>query len=441
MTASRNAVCSILLLVATLAACGGGGGDAVSKGGATSPSLSLQWPDGYTYDPATHELYGPDDRSTAATAPNYVTEVTLVITGEGLASPVTYVVPLDTLTITYALPPGPKVFTVTVRTIYGTTFTASATGDLQFDLKLDIKFDLAVNAPPTIESLTAGSEAPKSVGVPVTAVVTDPDGNPITYSWSAEGGAIVNGTGSVVTITASKKGTYAVTLNAEDNRGGRTAASVNVTLTNRPPTVSRIIMSPVAPTAGETLTLTCDAIDPDNDPMTYRWYGATTFTGSGRVVTTVAEPGATTYTCDADDGDGGLATVSTSVTVSDIRLAATWKNTPQNGCDVHNVYKMATTVGGRYTLSCTVSANFAARIVVTNYDVVVAGGITGSISNSMGNAGTPWSANFTLGVGTYYIGVGGTVTPGESYSCTLTPTTGVTITYPAGTYREWSDPC
>jgi len=86
-----------------------------------------------------------------------------------------------------------------------------------------------LNQSPTISSLTAN---PSSVSPNRTSTITcsasDPDGNTLTYSWTATGGAI-SGTGSQVTLTApSTEGIYTITCAVDDGNGGTDKKSVNL---------------------------------------------------------------------------------------------------------------------------------------------------------------------------------------------------------------------
>jgi hypothetical protein len=423
-----------LLLALGLLACGGG--TAVSERG-DATSLTLNFPDGYAYDPATHEISGPDDERGKA-APDYVETVTLMVTGAGLTEPVYFEVPLNTLTITYALPPGPKTFTVVVRTIYGTTFTATVSGDLSVDIKFNLEFDLHVNAPPSITSLTAGASAPKSVGVTVTGAATDPDNDPLTYSWSVDGGATVNGSGTSATVTATKAGTYTVTLSVTDSDGGTAAETVSVALTNRAPTISRIIVSPTAPTTGETVTLACDAVDPDNDTLTYTWtVPGATLTGAGQTVSATFEASseATTISCKADDGDGGIATLSTTTAVeASIRTLS--GNAIFDMCHAHYEWKFTVASGAQVDISCTAGAQVRLSLKVYDYDYVFDvenGGMNGGaaiVSGNAGSVGAPVSINFTAGTGDYWLLLGNGGTGPGAYSCTITPTPLVGVSVP-----------
>src|SRR5262249_61160272 len=70
-------------------------------------------------------------------------------------------------------------------------------------------------------------EAAETVNTVSTA--SDPDGDPLTYSYSATGGQISgNGPSAPFDSTGLAVGTYTVTCTADDGRGGRINATTNV---------------------------------------------------------------------------------------------------------------------------------------------------------------------------------------------------------------------
>lgn len=87
------------------------------------------------------------------------------------------------------------------------------------------------NRAPTVSA----SCNPCTVGTTATSTLTasasDPDGDPVTYRWSAAQGAFGNASAASTTWTApSATGAIAVTVTASDNRGGSAAATVTLTV-------------------------------------------------------------------------------------------------------------------------------------------------------------------------------------------------------------------
>ena len=162
----------------------------------------------------------------------------------------------------------------------------------------------------TPASIYAGSG--DAVAVHVTA--SDPDNDPLTYSYTATGGA-VDGTGPDARWNSSgvAVGSYTVNVKVDDGKGGTASCAADIKVEekpNHPPTASLSIeRSPILPT--EHTGVTCNGSDPDNDPLTYSY--TTTggqITGSGSHVQfdpTGLQPGSYTVKCTVNDGRGGTA--------------------------------------------------------------------------------------------------------------------------------------
>jgi len=94
--------------------------------------------------------------------------------------------------------------------------------------------------------------------------------------------------------------------------GGDNGTIVINMAVNAPPQSISVKVSNPAPMVGEIITLTCDIVDPDADQITYTWSGGVT--GSGPVVTyKVPDHLPHTFTCVADDGNGGVISGSVSI--------------------------------------------------------------------------------------------------------------------------------
>jgi hypothetical protein len=89
----------------------------------------------------------------------------------------------------------------------------------------------AHNHPPTISCTADKSAATATDTVTLTCNASDPDNDPLTYTWSATGGK-VDGSGPAVRWTAQgvQAGSYTVTAKVDDGRGGFASASVTVTV-------------------------------------------------------------------------------------------------------------------------------------------------------------------------------------------------------------------
>jgi outer membrane protein OmpA-like peptidoglycan-associated protein len=169
-------------------------------------------------------------------------------------------------------------------------------------------------------SVFGGSAA--SVALHVSA--SDPDNDPLNYSYTASGGA-VEGTGPEArwNSTGVAVGSYTVNVKVDDGKGGMASCAADIKVEekpNHPPTASLSIeRSPIMP--GEKTGVTCNGTDPDNDPLTYSY--TTTggqIAGSGSNVqfdSTGAQPGNYTVKCAVNDGRGGMADASGNVEVKE----------------------------------------------------------------------------------------------------------------------------
>jgi len=169
-------------------------------------------------------------------------------------------------------------------------------------------------------SVYAGSG--DSVAVRVNA--SDPDNDPLTYSYTGTGGA-VEGTGPEARWNSSGVGvgSYTVTAKMDDGKGGSASCAVDIKVQekpNHPPTAALSTeRSPILP--GERTGVTCNGSDPDNDPLTYSY--TTTggqIVGSGSNVqfdATGLQPGSYSVKCAVNDGRGGTADASGNVEVKE----------------------------------------------------------------------------------------------------------------------------
>ena len=172
------------------------------------------------------------------------------------------------------------------------------------------------------------------------AEASSPDNSPLTYAWSATGGA-VDGSGPTVRWTPGQSpvGKYTVTANVSDAQGQSTSCSADVQVEPRPnrPPVCSLAATNVTPRArnvvmvGDKVRITATASDPDNDPITYKWSSSGgQVTGTGNTVqldTSTLSQGRYTITLTVDDGHGG-----TGQCTADLNLA------PKLNVDLRSVY-------------------------------------------------------------------------------------------------------
>ena len=186
----------------------------------------------------------------------------------------------------------------------------------------------AGGAPPNRPPVASCSANPTHVidgsgeSVLVRADASDPDNDPLTYTWTTTGGAI-EGTGSQVRWNPAgvALGTHSVTARVDDGRGGNVSCVAEVRVDprpNRPPTIS-CSASPRSVQPGGLVHITAVAKDPDNDPLTFSWESTGgQIVGSGSQVdldTTHVAPSHYTVTGHISDGRGGTAVCHTEITL------------------------------------------------------------------------------------------------------------------------------
>jgi len=181
--------------------------------------------------------------------------------------------------------------------------------------------------PPPNRSPVATCSAEKSTAyagdvVAVRAQASDPDNDPLTYTWTTTGGA-VEGSGREVRWSSSgaTPGTYAVKVRVDDGKGGTADCSVDIRVEPPPNRAPSLTCSADRSSvlAGERVRITGQGNDPDSDPLTYSWRASGgQIIGSGSSVqldTSGLAPGRYTVTGRVEDGRGGGADCSTSVGV------------------------------------------------------------------------------------------------------------------------------
>jgi PKD domain-containing protein len=184
------------------------------------------------------------------------------------------------------------------------------------------------NQPPTASFKVSNTKPQVGQSITVTSTSTDPEGLPLTYLWSADGGdALIASTSSgSTTITFGTAGMWHVTLEVTDSamqkalRRRTIVVSNAPPLPNVPPNTPSFTFSPGNPKAGDTVTLTGSATDPDGRIESIDWdfnsdgiYDATGAT----VQRTFQRPGDYTVTVKATDNRGDSKSSFQTIFISD----------------------------------------------------------------------------------------------------------------------------
>ena len=119
-------------------------------------------------------------------------------------------------------------YTVNVKVDDGKGGTATCATDISVQPK--------PNQPPTISCSADRTPIQAGERTGITSTASDPDGDPLTYSYSATGGQ-VTGDGPKATFdsTGAQAGSYTVKCSVSDGKGGTADASTNVDVQQPPP--------------------------------------------------------------------------------------------------------------------------------------------------------------------------------------------------------------
>jgi len=179
--------------------------------------------------------------------------------------------------------------------------------------------------PPPVQYSCSASPASVYPGDQVTVTGTAGNLNPkktATYSWSGQG-LTVGGTNPTTTVATGslQPGTYTVSGHVTEGTKVGQSADCTAQFTVKqfePPTIS-CTANPSTVKPGESSTITCDGVSPQNRPLTYSYSasaGSISGTGSTATLATTGAPsGAITVTGTVTDDKGQTASATTTVDV------------------------------------------------------------------------------------------------------------------------------
>jgi PKD repeat protein len=180
----------------------------------------------------------------------------------------------------------------------------------------------STNQPPTVSFVQSPTSCVQAGTTTVNfdATGSDPEGGALSYTWSF--GDSTQAFTEDASKTYSLGGTYNVSVEAKDAQGATGAASGTVTVssgTNALPTINPAV-SPSSGTAPLAVVANANAVDPEGDPLTYRWEW-----GDGSPDATTASAGKTyqtpgTYTVKLTVTENGCRTVTWTGTVTAVPL-------------------------------------------------------------------------------------------------------------------------
>lgn len=198
----------------------------------------------------------------------------------------------------------------------------------------------AENQPPVIISLV--DERPTILlfgSSRIKCTAYDPDGDPLTFTWSATGGNF-SGAGPAVTWMApGTAGSYKITVTISDGKGGSAQGSLTVTVVaNQDPVISNLVADPAIVLPGKTSTITCIASDPDGDVLSFSWAasdGAIVGTGNQVIWKAPTRGGDHLVRVTVSDGKGGSAGANVIVKVISPEKTVTLSLVPEETGSVY----------------------------------------------------------------------------------------------------------
>ena len=179
------------------------------------------------------------------------------------------------------------------------------------------------NQPPTVKVTPAASSCHPRPGNPCSVTVnttaSDPNGDPLSYSWSGCCGG--SSQSSSCSVGSLQQHTCQVIVS--DGKGGTASDSCTITGVNAPPSVSATGGGNCHPYPSSCQTsVSANGSDGDGDPLTYNWQGCASGTGQNATCS-VNGLGAVTATVQVSDG---WATASDSVSSTGVNAS------PSLGC-------------------------------------------------------------------------------------------------------------
>jgi hypothetical protein len=127
--------------------------------------------------------------------------------------------------------------------------TVTVSDDKHSITKATINLTVISNQNPQILSLSAEPDTvlPNKKST-LRCVATDPDGDVLSYSWSADSGSITGVGDTVVWIAPDREGEFTITATVDDGEGGQNAADVSVAVV---PTEQTTTFTPVPAETGK----------------------------------------------------------------------------------------------------------------------------------------------------------------------------------------------
>jgi len=177
---------------------------------------------------------GPVNLSLSFTVQGTIQKILATITGPGIDPAITVEISTDSKETSLNIPSGEdRTIRVEVQTDVQ-TYAQETTVCVPEGQPVNVSVNITrKNRAPVIQSLSpsSGTVGPKRCDpITLTVSASDPDGDPLTYEWSASVGSI-SGSGSTATWQPAydPSDTATVTVTVRDNRGGSDSATATFT--------------------------------------------------------------------------------------------------------------------------------------------------------------------------------------------------------------------
>lgn len=205
-----------------------------------------------------------------------------------------------------------------------TVSDGNSTAERDFTATASINVSTVVNNGPSISSVTASPQTAERGGtVALDVEATDPNGDDLTYSWSAPSDWSLDDTtiqSPTLTAPTTPNTTAEIEVTVSDAEGLTATGSVVVsTEQNNAPMISSVVADNDSLSRGGSTDVTANATDPDEDSLTYAWSLSNSdwsYSGSGATISLTAPntpSSSTLVTVTVTDSVGASTTSSTIV--------------------------------------------------------------------------------------------------------------------------------
>ncbi len=176
--------------------------------------------------------------------------------------------------------------------------------------------------PPTISCGSGSATVTEGQSITLSATASDPNNDPLTYSWTVDGQAVTNNRSDFEFGTAGRsvgQHKVRVTVTDVDNMSASCEHSVTISLRPNLAITLGLSLSKNEVFAGEKVAATARATDPENDPINYTWKvdgQSRSETGSQITINTAGMAGGShSVTVTASDDRGASASDTKSFNV------------------------------------------------------------------------------------------------------------------------------